>query len=107
MKTLSGTLNKATRSLGTAMAIIWTLWLGPVGMVLLLSVLFAMTAGQRTGMVLCALLMSVPFFLTLAWGCVATADLALKTTLERYRGRADDDGSLGKDHGRLPQPEIP
>jgi hypothetical protein len=107
MKTLVNTTDRASKVLGTAMAMVWTLWLGPVGLGLLLAVFYGMTTGNHSATVLGTILLFVPFFLTLTWGCVNAADaLRRQSTILRLE-RVEANRAFGKDHGRLPQPDLP
>jgi hypothetical protein len=68
MKTIETPVDRATMVLGTAMMVAWTLWLGLVGLMLLLVVFYAMMAANQTLIVAGAFLLFTPFLLTLVWG---------------------------------------
>jgi hypothetical protein len=73
MKTIDATLDRATVMAGTAMMLAWTLWLGFVGLVLLMAIFYAMMADSRILLISGIVLLSTPIVMTLAWavlGCV-------------------------------------
>lgn len=82
MKTPANYREKVVRAMGTTMMIVWVLVLGPVGALLLGGLAYAMLAKSLVAGAFCAILIFLPFFVTLAWG---TVGLLANLLGSRYR----------------------
>lgn len=78
MRTIETPADRTTKILGTAMMLAWTLWIGLVGLVLLLVVFYAMMTANQTLTVVGTFLLFTPFLLTVAWGGFTGASVLAK-----------------------------
>ena len=72
----SGSLDRASMFLGTAMMLAWTLGIGIVGFALLLAIAYAMVFHNYSLTIVCSFLLFAPLMLTIAWGILWAAEAA-------------------------------
>ena len=60
-------VQRSTSGIGAAMFVSWLLFLGPVGLVLLLGLPYAMIVQDLAFGIVCGLLLAIPVVLTAAW----------------------------------------
>jgi hypothetical protein len=73
------TLERASRTLGTAMMVAWTLGIGIVGFALLLAIAYAMVFHNQILAIVSSFLLFAPLMLTVVWGILWAAEAAMKT----------------------------
>ena len=67
MKDEETAVQRSTSGIGAAMFVSWLLFLGPVGLVLLLGLPYAMIVQDLAFGIVCGLLLIIPVVLTAAW----------------------------------------
>jgi|SRR5271157_2124085 len=75
MKDEDTAVQRATSGIGAAMFVSWLLFLGPVGLVLLLGLPYAMIVQDLALGIVCGLLLAIPVVLSVVW--ISGAFLAL------------------------------
>ncbi len=76
-------VQRSTSGIGAAMFVSWLLFLGPVGLVLLLGIPYAMIVQDLAFGIVCGLLLAIPVVLTVAW-----IPLAFFAVLSEKRARS-------------------
>ncbi len=71
MRVEDTTVQRSTAAMGAAMFISWLLFLGPVGLVLLLGIPYSMMVQDLAFGIVCGLLLAIPLVLTAVWIPVA------------------------------------
>lgn len=74
--TTTGTLDRASMLLGTAMMIAWTLGIGIVGFALLLAIAYTMIFHNYSLTFVCSFFLFAPLMLTIAWGILWALEAA-------------------------------